>query len=32
MIRIAATAFHGRWPLITADEKLRVLPELHCIW
>jgi PIN domain nuclease of toxin-antitoxin system len=29
---IAATAIHGRWPLITADEKLRALPELHCIW
>jgi PIN domain nuclease of toxin-antitoxin system len=29
---IAATALHGRWPLITADEKLRALPELHCIW
>jgi len=29
---IAATALHGRWPLITADEKLRALPELNCIW
>jgi len=29
---IAATALHGGWPLITADEKLRALPELHCIW
>ena len=29
---IAATALHGRWPLITADERLRALPELHCIW
>ena len=29
---IAATALHGGWPLITADEKLRALPDLHCIW
>jgi PIN domain nuclease of toxin-antitoxin system len=29
---IAATALHGCWPLITADEKLRALPGLHCIW
>ena len=29
---IAATALHGGWPLITADEKLRALPGLHCIW
>jgi PIN domain nuclease of toxin-antitoxin system len=29
---IAATALQGRWPLITADEKLRALPELQCIW
>ena len=29
---IAATALHGRWPLITADEKLRALRELNCIW
>jgi PIN domain nuclease of toxin-antitoxin system len=29
---IAATALHGRWPLITADEKLRSLPALQCIW
>ena len=29
---IAATALHGRWPLITADEKLRALPALQCIW
>lgn len=29
---IAATALHGRWPLITADEKLRDLPALQCIW
>jgi PIN domain nuclease of toxin-antitoxin system len=29
---ISATALHCRWPLITADEKLRALPDLHCIW
>jgi PIN domain nuclease of toxin-antitoxin system len=29
---IAATALHGGWPLITADERLRALPDLHCIW
>ena len=29
---IAATALHGGWPLITADEKLRALPDLLCIW
>jgi PIN domain nuclease of toxin-antitoxin system len=29
---IAATALHGRWPLITGDEKLRALPALQCIW
>lgn len=29
---IAATALDGGWPLITADEKLRALPDLHCIW
>ncbi|MCX5954125.1 MAG: type II toxin-antitoxin system VapC family toxin [Cyanobacteria bacterium] len=29
---IAATALHGGWPLITADEMLRALPDLHCIW
>ena len=29
---IAATALPGRWPLITADEKLRALPTLQCIW
>ena len=29
---IAATALHGRWPLITVDEKLRTLPHLQCIW
>ena len=29
---IAATALHGRWPLISADEKLRALPHLQCIW
>jgi PIN domain nuclease of toxin-antitoxin system len=29
---IAATALHGCWPLITADEKSRALPGLHCIW
>ncbi|MEB3360555.1 MAG: PIN domain-containing protein [Synechococcaceae cyanobacterium] len=27
---IAATALHGRWPLITADEKLRALPNRLC--
>jgi hypothetical protein len=25
---IAATALHGGWPLITADEQLRALPDL----
>jgi|694.fasta_scaffold00559_47 PIN domain nuclease of toxin-antitoxin system len=29
---IAATALHGCWPLITADEKLRALPDLQWIW
>ena len=29
---IAATALHGRWPLITADEKLRALSHPQCIW
>lgn len=29
---IAATALHGRWPLITADERLHALPTLQCIW
>ena len=29
---IAATAIAHRAPLITADEKLRATPGLHCIW
>ncbi len=29
---IAATALHCQAPLITADEKLRATPGLHCIW
>lgn len=29
---IAAAALHGGWPLITADEQLRALPDLLCIW
>lgn len=29
---IAATALHHRAPLITADEKLRATPGLHCLW
>ncbi|MCX5960135.1 MAG: hypothetical protein NT053_10010 [Cyanobacteria bacterium] len=29
---IELTLLHGRWPLITADEKLRALPDLQCIW
>lgn len=29
---IAATALHGGWPLIATNLKLRVLPELNCIW
>lgn len=29
---IAATAMTHRAPLITADEKLRALPSLRCIW
>lgn len=29
---IAATALHHGAPLITADEKLRALPGLRCIW
>mgnify|MGYP003337182598 FL=1 len=29
---IAATALQAGWPLISADQKLRALPELHGIW
>jgi len=29
---IAATALIHRAALITADEKLRAIPNLHCIW
>ncbi len=29
---IAATALQGRRPLISADEKLRAIPELETIW
>jgi PIN domain nuclease of toxin-antitoxin system len=29
---IAATALQLQAPLITADEKLRAMPGLHCIW
>lgn len=29
---IAATALAHQVPLLTADEKLRITPGLHCIW